>query len=919
MPWGGPLRSLLLWAIKAFAIGTIALLVVARSGEAKLPVDLALPMGDPFQSWQALKTEHFTVLAPEPLIPLAQEAARIAERAWRFWADTLGLSLPSGKATLVLTDQSDERRVHVRLVPHPVIVVEHPQGWASPAWSAPWDLEEVISQAYGQLLLEASVQGFTEDLRGVLGTLIAPGRWQPFWLKRGVPAALPSLGSGRPADALANTIVLAKALAGRLPSLAQLSVPLDQEADPLGWLEARAVSALFVRRLAKTYGLEAVTQLSRAYAEDPLGALTGQAPRAVTGRSLDELYREFTAWAQEEAGRVLGEGGIRAQDGETSWIPLSGLGGLSDGLAWSPLADELVYRHRDRWRTAGLRGLRLGEEFNVKDDRALLTCECGPPAWLDETTLIYAKLTQQGLLYQTYDVYVYSLETQKERRLTYGERVYAVAPFPDGRRVLWARDEGGGRSSLIVYDLARRSRRILREFDLSQRVHSMAVSPDGKRAVLALWTRGEGLDLYELSVQDGKLQRLTRSPASELDPAFSPDGEYVLFSSDLEGEGRLEIYALRLSDGSFYRVTRSRGGGLSPVVSPDGRYVAFVSYDPEGGFAVYAMRYDPASWEPLSVSFPERAGETGRGEGTLSVRTAPYDPAPALLPTFWLPLAGPTHVGLRTGSADPLGWHRYTLTVGTSFEPLEAFYELAYTNARLLSPILSLNVRFGPLYQRQEIALTIPFSRKLGAERDLSLILAHENGVSELGLHARLFDREELDLLRRRSVLELGGSLRWTAAQPAVIAHRWQLEWEERLQLPWTALWALGLQELSLRVRADWSDRADPEGGVRQRIALQVANRFAPLWAQGKSELFWACCAGAPGVLALSHPQVTLFAGADVAGTSLAPQDLQVHAGLEVQLRLTLGYGLLAGVLHVGGRYTFGEAGPQLYVSLRPF
>jgi hypothetical protein len=876
-------------------------------------------MGDPFQNWQALKTEHFTVLAPEPLIPLAQEAAQIAERAWRFWADTLGLSLPSGQATLVLTDQSDERRVHVRLLPHPVIVVEHPQGWTSPAWSAPWDLEEVIYQAYGQLLLEISVKGLTEDLRGVLGTLIAPGRWQPFWLKKGVSAALPSLSSGRPADALANTIVLAKALAGRLPPLAQLSVPIDREADPLGWLEARAISALFVRYLAKMYGLEAVTQLSRAYAEDPLGALTGRAPRAVIGRSLDELYREFTAWVREEAGRAPGE--IRAQDGETPWIPLSGLGGISDGLAWSPLADELVYRHRDRWRTAGLRRLRLGDEFNVEDDRALLACECGLPAWLDETTLIYAKLTQQELLYQTYDVYVYSLETQQERRLTYGERVYAVAPFPDGRRVLWARDDGSGRSSLIVYDLARRSRRILKEFDLSQRVHSMAVSPDGKRVVLALWTRGEGLDLYELSVQGGKLQRLTRSLAYELDPAFSPDGEYVLFSSDLEDEGGLEIYALHLSDGSLYRVTRSLGGGLSPTVSPDGRYIAFISYDPKGGFGVYALRYDPGSWEPISASPPKREGQASRDKNTpdLNVQTVPYDPAPALLPTFWLPLAGPTHVGLRTGSADPLGWHRYTLTVGTSFEPLEAFYELAYTNARLLSPILSLNVRFGPLYQRQEIALTIPFSRKLGAERDLSLILAHENGVSELGLHAHLFDREGIDLLRRRSVLELSGSLRWTAAQPAVITHRLQLEWEERLQLPWTALWALGLQELSLRVGAAWSDRADPAGGVRQHIALQVANRFAPLWAQGKSELFWACCAGAPGVLALSHPQVTFFAGADVAGTSLDPRDLQVHAGLEVQLRLTLGYGLLAGVLHVGGRYTFGEAGPQLYVSLRSF
>ncbi len=917
------MRSLLLRAVEILVISAIVLSLATKLGDARLPADLALPTGDPFQSWQTLETEHFTIIAPETLASLTQEVARLAERAWQFWADVLELSPPWGKATLVLTDQGDARRVSVRLLPHPMIVIEHPQGWASLAWGAPWRLEEALYQAYGKLLLETAVKGITGDLHGVLGALIAPGRWQPFWLKEGVPAALPSLVRGdlEAEDALANTIVLAKALADRLPTLAQLSIPVDREIDPLGWLEARAVSALFVRYLVEMYGLEAVVQISRAYAEDPLGALTGRTSQAAAGRSLGELYHEFTVWAKGKAERTLSEIGAQDDDNKVYLAPLSMLGGLSDGLAWSPFADELVYRHRDRWRMAGLRRLRLSDDLQVENDQALMTCECGPPAWLDEETLIYPKLTRQGVLYRIYDVYTYDLKTQKEQRLTYGERVYAVAPFPDGQKVLWVRDDGGGHSSLIVYDLVRKSRQILLEFDFSQRVHSLAISPEGKRIALALWTRGEGLDLYLLSVEDGKLQRLTRSLAYEINPAFSPDGGYVLFSSDLENEGLFEIYALRLSDGSLYRVTRSLGGGLSPGVSPDGRSIAFVSYDPKGGFGVYALRYDPESWEPISASPPRREEQASRDKNSLdsSAQTVPYDPAPALLPTFWLPLAGPTHVGLRTGSADPLGWHRYTLTVGTSFEPFEAFYELAYTNARLLSPILTMNVRFGPLYQRQEISLTVPFSRKLSAERELSLILAHENGISELGMRARLFDQEGLNLLKRRSMLKLSGSLRWVATQPAVVAHRFELEWEERLQLPWTGLWALGLQELSLQVQADWSDRVDFEGEARQHIALQVANRFAPLWAQGKSELLWDCCASVPGVLALSHPQVTLSAGADVAGASLDPQNLRIYIELAMQLRLTLGYGLLAEVLQVGGRYTLGEPGPQLYVSLRSF
>ncbi len=883
------------------------------------------PIGDPRRDWRTVEAERVVVIVPDALSALAREAAHVADRAWAFWVDALKLRPPWDRAVLVLDDSGDEPRVRVQRLPHPLIVLEHPKpgapAWAAPAPWLPWDLEGAIYQAYGRLLLETAVAGPLEGLQGALGGIVAPGRWQPAWLKEGLPVALPALGlrtvspgvAVEVEEALLSVIGLNRARTGRLPPLAQLSLPVDPDADPLGWLEARAASALFVRFLVETYGAEAIARLVRAYAEDPLSALTGRAAREILGRSLGEAYREFERWAREKAEKTLDKlAELEDQGGRAR--ALSPLEGLSDGPAWSPLADELVYRHRDRGRPMGLRRLRFdGDGLGVASDQVLMACACGPPAWLDGDTLIYPKLTPQDALRRAYDVYTYDVRTGEEWRWTYGERVYAVAPLPDGRRALWARDEGDGRSSLLIYDFTRRSRRIVLELDRGQRVHSLAVSPDGREAALALWTRGEGLDLYTLQLESGTLRRLTRSPIPELTPAFSPDGEYVLFSSALDPEagagadadGLFEVYALRLEDGSLYRVTSTPGGGFSPAVSPDGRWLAFVSYDPEGGFRVLVQPYEPTSWEPVQPA--PRARAVARVDvKAVEGDEAPYDPAPALRPTFWLPLVlvSPTHVGLRTGGADPLGWHRYALTVGASFAPLEAFYELAYVNARLLSPVLEVHAQGSPAGQRQAISLRVPFGWAPEAERAVSLRLTHENGVSELGAR--------LDLLGRRSALTLEGGLRWVAsdAEPTALVPRFALMWEERLRL--------GAQALSLRVRADWDDR---EG---QRLTLRLASRFAPPRAPGQSEPLWACCPDAPGVLALSHPRATLAAEVEAeaeakgAELGLDPRGVRVALDASLALRLTVGYGLLRGVVQMGGRWTLGEAGPQLYVRLSP-
>jgi len=99
-----------------------------------------------------------------------------------------------------------------------------------------------------------------------------------------------------------------------------------------------------------------------------------------------------------------------------------------------------------------------------------------------------------------------------------------------------------------------------------------SLSPDGKWLVYS----GEGdgnLDIYFQSAVPGSVPvNLTRdSPADDDMPAFSPDGDHIAFRSGRDGGG---IFVMGRTGEALRRVTR---GGYNPAWSPDGSQIAFTS------------------------------------------------------------------------------------------------------------------------------------------------------------------------------------------------------------------------------------------------------------------------------------------------------------------------------------------------------
>jgi Tol biopolymer transport system component len=80
------------------------------------------------------------------------------------------------------------------------------------------------------------------------------------------------------------------------------------------------------------------------------------------------------------------------------------------------------------------------------------------------------------------------------------------------------------------------------------------------------------------------LTRLTFGPGLQADPAFSPDGRFLAFSADRDGN--VDVYVQPLSGGDPVRVTKSPAADTQPSWSPDGASIAFRSERDGGGIFV---------------------------------------------------------------------------------------------------------------------------------------------------------------------------------------------------------------------------------------------------------------------------------------------------------------------------------------------
>jgi len=140
-------------------------------------------------------------------------------------------------------------------------------------------------------------------------------------------------------------------------------------------------------------------------------------------------------------------------------------------------------------------------------------------------------------------------------------------------------------------------------------------SPDGKRLVYRTFgPEGEGLRI--LNLENNASTKLTEGYDNF--PSWSPRGDRIVFVREVAGD--YEIFTIRPDGKDLQRLTNSPGNDAHPTFSPDGEWIIFSSArmgfkdealytnNPQPYGELFLMRYDGTRAQQLTDDQWEEAG-----------------------------------------------------------------------------------------------------------------------------------------------------------------------------------------------------------------------------------------------------------------------------------------------------------------------
>ena len=123
-------------------------------------------------------------------------------------------------------------------------------------------------------------------------------------------------------------------------------------------------------------------------------------------------------------------------------------------------------------------------------------------------------------------------------------------------------------------------------------------SPNGRYIYFNAEIDGDS-GIYWARADDSAVFRWTLFSENDANPVWSPDGRYIAFDS--ERNGNLDIYLWDFETETEYRLTDNSGYDYSPVWSPDGSQIAFQS-DRAGDWDIYVMDADGSNLRWLAYT-----------------------------------------------------------------------------------------------------------------------------------------------------------------------------------------------------------------------------------------------------------------------------------------------------------------------------
>ena len=142
---------------------------------------------------------------------------------------------------------------------------------------------------------------------------------------------------------------------------------------------------------------------------------------------------------------------------------------------------------------------------------------------------------------------------------------------------------------------------------------TLVVGPQlGRIAYMAKEDPDADWDVWVMRGDGSDPQQLTREPADDMSPAWSPDGAAMAFVTDRDGNR--ELYTMKPDGTQQINLTNHGAEDWTPAWSPDGGSIAFSSYR-DGNWEIYVMGSDGSNPTRLTSNSAADYGPTWSPDG----------------------------------------------------------------------------------------------------------------------------------------------------------------------------------------------------------------------------------------------------------------------------------------------------------------
>ncbi len=566
---------------------------------------------DPQLTWRTIDTEHFRIHFHQGEEALGEEFTHLVERVHDEMSKEMDWT-PKIKTDVVLVDRTDVANGFASTVPYNMIViyVTGPQEDSTLSFYEDWN-DAIFTHEYTHILHMDTTEGIVRAARYVVGRIASTNDVSPVWMIEGLATFQETrhTPAGRGRSPVADMIKRTAAVEDSFPPLGNMDG--FQVRYPSGNLRYLFGQDL-IQWITEHQGADVWTRWTHTYGGHiPFILPTEKA----FGRRILPMYYE---WREDFKARYAAQLAPVEAEGIREGVLVSKDRASCNSPSFSPDNTRMVWSCSD---------LKEGSQLWTADEEGqgaeVLLQDYGAKTFTwrnDSKALVYASTHTVNRFNTFSDIYLLDLTTKSPVALTTAARARDPEFSPDGSRLMMVTNRSQN-TQLEVMTVDRVRRALTAREDHAQ-FATPRYSPDARSIAVSLWEGGRR-DLWLYTPEGAPLRRLTADVATDRDPAWTPDGRYLLFSSDRTGIPN--IFAIDAHTERLYQVTNVRTGAARPAVSPDGLRLAYAQYSTDG-WDIRLMALDPSKW--LDRGLLARQASGGPGMADL---TGPPAPPPAMV------------------------------------------------------------------------------------------------------------------------------------------------------------------------------------------------------------------------------------------------------------------------------------------------